>query len=286
MHIPKHHGAVLGKLLRFAGGYRRRIQNGVDPLHGIGNDQLVLAHIHDLRQGQGDHRGDDDVKQQIQQQIRRHTILCQQQAACNEAGKHPVDGSGIEQHGDAQFLCIGNHPLFVCVNGSLKPFEGEHRLPKGFDHGNAPNILHRLVGHGCQGIAVLPHFFRHLLAGHGRHNGKRKEDRQQTQQSQPPVEYEQQHQKPCRGCHSTPLVRQLMGKIGFRCPGALLNDLAQLAAAEGLRKAQGELCQMGCHRQAKVGRHPECRQVGAHQRPDVNSPNVQKGNQRRQSAEG
>ena len=66
MHIRQGDGAVLGMPGR--GAFRHRLggQDAVDALQGIGNNHLVFAHVHDFRQRQGDNRGDDDVKQQIQ----------------------------------------------------------------------------------------------------------------------------------------------------------------------------------------------------------------------------
>lgn len=156
-----------------------------------------------------------------------------------------------------------NDPFFVLINGGLELFEGKHRLPEGLDHRDAPDVLHRLVGHGFQCVAVLPHFFGHLLASHGRHNEESQHHRRKAQQPQPPVERQQQHQKPHRGGDGVVLVGQLVGQIGLGGSGALVDDLAQLAAAESLGKAQRQHRQMLRHRQPQIGRHPERRQVGA-----------------------
>ena len=52
--------------------------------------------------------------------------------------------------------------------------------------------------------------------------------------------------------------------------GALMDDLAQLTTAKSFGKAQRQHRQMLRHRQPQIGRHPERRQVGAHQRCNVN----------------
>ena len=75
---------------------------------------------------------------------------------------------------------------------------------------------------------------------------------------------------PHRGGDGVVLVGQLVGKIGLGGSGALVDDLAQLAAAEFLGKAQRQHCQMLRHCQPQIRRHPERRQMGAHQRRNVN----------------
>ena len=142
-------------------------------------------------------------------------------------------------------------------------------MPEGLDHRDTPDVLHGLIGHSLQGVAVLPHSFSHLLASHGHHNEKGQHHRRKAQQPQPPVERQQQNQQPHRGGDGVVLVGQLVGQIGLGCSGALMDDLAQLAAAESLGKAQRQHRQMLRHRQPQIGRHPERRQVGAQQRCNV-----------------
>ena len=237
-HIMQGDRAVLRVLRLFTHGHRRLVQHGVDAAQRIGHDHLVLAHIHDLRQRQRDNRRDDDVKQQIQQEFRGNAVSRQQQAARDEEGKHAVDGRRIEEHRHPQLFRVGNDPLFIFVDRRLELFERKHGLTERLDDRNAADIFHGLAGHGGKGIAVLAHFLRHALAGHGRHDHKAEGHRHKAQQAQPPVKDEQQHQQADRRCHGGILIRQLMGKIGLRRAGALLNDLAELAAAVALRKAQ------------------------------------------------
>ena len=270
MHIPQGDRAVLRVLGLPKRRYRLCVQHGVNTTQRVRNDHFVLAHVHDLRQRQGNHRRDDDIEQQIQQKLRRDTVSREQQPACNQKGEHAVDGGGVEHHGQAQVFGVGDDPLFVLINGGLEFFEGKHTLPEGLDHWNAPDVFHCLVGHGLQGIAVLPHFFDHPLAGHGRHNEKSQHHRRKAQQPQPPVERQQQHQKPHRGGDGVVLVGQLVGKIGLGGSGALVDNLAQLTAAEVLGKAQRQQCQMLRHCQPQIGRHPKRRQMGAHQRCNIN----------------
>ena len=194
----------------------------------------------------------------------------EQQPARDQKGEHPVDGGGIEHHGQSQIFGVGDDPLFVLINGGLQLFEGKHRLPEGLDHRDAPDVFHCLVGHSLQGVAVLPHFFSHPLAGHGRHDEESQHHRRKAQQTQPPVERQQQNQQPHRGGDGVVLVGQLVGQIGLGSSGALMDDLTQLAAAKGLGKAQRQHRQMLRHRQPQIGRHPERRQMGAHQCRNVN----------------
>ena len=226
---------VLRNSLSLHGGC---LQHRVDACQRIRYHHLVLAHVHYAGQGQGDHRRDDDIEQQVQQKFRGHAVCREQQPACNQKGEHAVDGGGVEHHGQAQVFGVGDDPFFVRINGGLEFFEGKHTLPEGLDHRNAPDVFHCLVGHGLQGIAVLPHFFDHLLAGHGRHNEESQNHRRKAQQPQPPVERQQQHQQPHRGGDGVVLVGQLVGKIGLGGSGTLVDDLAQLTAAEVLGKAQ------------------------------------------------
>ena len=101
-------------------------------------------------------------------------------------------------------------------------------------------------------------------------NEESQHHRRKAQQPQPPVERQQQHQQPHRGGNGVVLVGQLVGKIGLGGSGTLVDDLAQLTAAEGLGKAQRQHCQMLRHCQPQIGRHPERRQMGAHQRCNIN----------------
>ena len=197
-------------------------------------------------------------------------MVREQQPARDQKGEHAVDGGGIEHHGQAQVFGVGDDPLFILINGGLELFEGKYRLPEGLDHRDTPDVLHGLIGHRLQGVAVLPHFFSHLLASHGRHNEESQHHRRKAQQPQPPVERQQQNQQPHWGGDGVVLVGQLVGKISLGGSGALMDDLTQLAAAEVLGKAQRQHRQMFRHRQPQIGRHPERRQMGAHQRRNVN----------------
>ena len=270
MHILQHNRSVLRVLRNSLHLHGRRLQHRVDACQRIRHHHLALAHIHHTGQSQGDHRRDDDIEQQVQQKFRGHTVSREQQPARDQKGEHAVDGGGVEHHGQAQVFGVGDDPLFILINGGLELFEGKYRLPEGLDHRDTPDVLHGLIGHRLQGVAVLPHFFSHPLAGHGRHNEESQHHRRKAQQPQPPVKCQQQHQQPHRGGDGVVLVGQLVCQIGLGGSGALVDDLAQLAAAEGLGKAQRQHRQMLRHRQPQIGRHPERRQMGAHQRCNVN----------------
>jgi len=270
MHVLQRDRSILRVLRNSLSLHGCCLQHRVNACQRIRYHHLVLAHVHYAGQSQGDHRRDDDIEQQVQQKFRVHAVCREQQPACNQKGEHAVDGGGVEHHGQAQVFGVGDDPFFVRINGGLEFFEGKHTLSEGLDHRNAPDVFHCLVGHGLQGVAVLPHFFDHLLAGHGRHNEESQRHRRKAQQPQPPVERQQQHQQPHRGGNGVVLVGQLVGKIGLGGSGALVDDLAQLTAAEVLGKAQRQQCQMLRHRQPQIGRHPERRQMGAHQRCNIN----------------
>ena len=65
-----------------AHGHRLRVEHGVDAAERVGNDHFVLAHLHRLRQRQGDDRRDDYVEQQVQQELRRDAALREKQRSC------------------------------------------------------------------------------------------------------------------------------------------------------------------------------------------------------------
>ena len=257
MHILQRDGSILRVLRNILHLHGRCLQHRVDACQRIRHHHLALAHVHHTGQSQGNHRRNDDIEQQVQQEFRRDTVCREQQPARDQKGEHAVDGGGVEHHGQAQVFGVGDDPLFVFVNGGLELFEGKDRLPEGLDHRDAPDVLHGFVGHGLQGVPVLPHFFSHLLAGHGRHDEKRQHHRRKAQQPQPPVECQQQNQQPHRGCDGVILIGQLVGKIGLGGSGAFVDDLAQLAAAKSFGKAQRQHRQMLRHRQPQIGRHPE-----------------------------
>ena len=270
MYILQRDRGILRVLRNSLHLHGHRLQHRVDACQRIRHHHLALAHVHHTGQGQGDHRRDDDIEQQVQQKLRGDAVCREQQPTRDQKGEHTVDGGGVEHHGQAQIFGVGDDPLFVLINGGLELFERKYRLPEGLDHRDTPDILHGLIGHRLQGVAVLPHFFSHPLAGHGRHDEKRQHHRRKAQQTQPPVERQQQNQQPHRGGDGVVLVGQLVGQIGLGGSGALMDDFTQLAAAESLGKAQRQHRQMLRHRQPQIGRHPERRQVGAHQRCNVN----------------
>ena len=187
MHIPQRDRGILRVLRNSLHLHGCRLQHRVDACQRIRHHHLVLAHVHHAGQSQGDHRGDDDIEQQVQQKLRGDAVGREQQPARDQKGEHAVDGSGIEHHGQTQVFGVGDDPLFILINGGLELFEGKYRLPEGLDHRDTPDVLHRLVGHGFQCVAVLPHFFGHPLAGHGRHDEKRQHHRRKAQQPQPPA---------------------------------------------------------------------------------------------------
>ena len=270
MHIPQRDRGILRVLRNSLHLHGRRLQHRVDACQRIRHHHLVLTHVHYTGQGQGDHRRDNDIEQQVQQKLRGHTVSREQQPARDQKGEHAVDGSGIEHHGQTQVFGVGDDPLFILINGGLELFEGKYRLPEGLDHRDTPDVLHRLVGHSLQGIAVLPHFFSHLLASHGRHNEEGQHHRRKAQQPQPPVERQQKNQQTYGCCHCIIFVRQLMGEKGLRCASTLVDDLAQLTAAKRLRKAQRQCGKVFGNLQPQIGRHSERRQMGAHQCRNVN----------------
>ena len=62
-HVLQFYRAVLRMLGSIGYGDGGGLQHGVDAVQGIGYDELIFTHVHDLGQGQGNHRSDDDVKQ-------------------------------------------------------------------------------------------------------------------------------------------------------------------------------------------------------------------------------
>ena len=182
MHVLQRDRSILRVLRNSLHLHGRRLQHRVDACQRIRYHHLVLTHVHYTGQSQGDHRRDDDIEQQVQQKLRGHAVSREQQPACDQKGEHAVDGGGIEHHGQAQVFGVGDDPLFILINGGLELFEGKYRLPEGLDHRDAPDVLHGLVGHSLQGVAVLPHFFGHPLAGHGRHNEESQHHRRKAQQ--------------------------------------------------------------------------------------------------------
>ena len=60
-----------------------------------------------------------------------------------------------------------------------------------------------------------------------------------------------------------------MGEIGFGGTGAVVDDLAEPAAAEAVHKSERQLCDMFRQCQTEIGRDTERRQMGAHQGTDV-----------------
>ena len=62
-HVLQLHRAVLRMLGGIGNGDGSGLQHGVDAVQGVGYNKLIFTHVHDLGQGQGNHRSDDDVKQ-------------------------------------------------------------------------------------------------------------------------------------------------------------------------------------------------------------------------------
>ena len=61
-----------------------------------------------------------------------------------------------------------------------------------------------------------------------------------------------------------------MGEKCLRCASTLVDDLAQLTAAKRIRKAQRQCGKVFGNLQPQIGRHPERRQMVAHQCRNVN----------------
>ena len=125
--------------------HRLGVEHGVDALRGAGNDELALAHVHDLCQGKRNDWRYDDLKKQVKQKLRADAVFCKQQTARNEEGENAVYRSGVEHHRSSQLLRVGDDPLFVLVDGAFELFKREHRLSEGLDDGGAPNVLDRLA---------------------------------------------------------------------------------------------------------------------------------------------
>ena len=105
----------------------------------------------------------------------------------DQKGKGAVDGGGVKHHGQAQLLGVGDDPGFIAIDGAFELFEGKHSLTKGFDHRNAADMFHRLVGHIHQGVLLFGHLGAHAGAGHKHHAGKVRGDAQHFLQSAPDV---------------------------------------------------------------------------------------------------
>ena len=241
------------------------MQHAVDPLKGVIHNHGVLALEHDPGEGEGNHRRDDDVEEQVQQEGLVSPALGQSQAAGDEEGKHPVDGSGVPQHGGPELLGVGDDPHPVPVDGILELPEGVDGLAEGLHHRDASDILHRLVGHVVQGVLVLLHLLLHPCTGHPHHDEKAQGYRHQAQQPQPPVKDEEEHQQPARGGNGPCPVGKLVGQIGLCGSAGLVDDFPQLSAAEGLRQAQGKGDDVLHGLDTQVRGHPEGPHVGAHQ---------------------
>ena len=116
---------------------------------------------------------------------------------------------------------------------------------------------------------ILGHLLLHGLARHGGHAGKAQGHGQQTEQAQPPVKGQQQHQQSGHRGHGPVLVGELVGQKGLRRPGGVGNGAAELAAAGHLNLPQGQAGDVLCEGQAQIGGDAEGGQVGAHQPRDV-----------------
>lgn len=171
--------------------------------------------------------------------------------------------------GGAQLLGISDYPCLIPVNGSLELLKGEDGLSKGLDDGDASDILHRLIGHIIQGVLVFLHFLLHPGAGHGHHDEKAQQDRCQTQEPQPPVKDEQQHQQATGGGDGARPVGELVGQVGLRCRAGLVDDLPQLAAADALGKSKRELDNVLHRLNAQVGSNAEGAQMRTHEPRNV-----------------
>ena len=214
------------------------MQHSVNARDCILHYHTVLAHEHKLCERQGDDRRDDNIKQQVQQHIAVRAAVREQESSCNQENKHAVDRQGVEGHGSARLLCVGDNPALIVINGALELFEGKYRLSEGFDNRDSPYIFYRFVGHICQCVLILCHLILHSFAGHAGHNKKSERHRHKAQKSKPPIENQQQRQKSRDGRHSLGFVGQLMGEISFCRPGSLGNGAAQLTAAEPLNGAR------------------------------------------------
>ena len=137
------------------------------------------------------------------------------------------------------------------------------------NHGDAADVLHRLVGHVVQRVLVLLHLLLHARAGHAHQDRKGEHDGHEAQQPQPPVERKQQREQAAGRGDGPGAVGQLVRKVRLRGGAGFVDDLAQTAAPKGLRRAQGQLDDVPHRLDAQVRRDAEGAHVRAHQPGDV-----------------
>ena len=252
--------------------FRQRLQaeDRVHPGYGIFDLHVILAHEHDFAHSRGDSGGEDDVEQEVQQNI--HPIVIpadQQQRHAENKDKGAVDEHGVPQHGLAHHTGIVHAEFAVIVDGRLEPVKGEHGLPEGLDHRNAPHILNSLVAHAFQGVLIEPHILLHGRTRHTHHGGKAEGDRDQTGDAVAPVVHKQHHQHAQRHGDRTRHVRQVVRQQRFCRPGHLRHDPAQLSGAHLIRKADGKAGDVAHQRLFHIGGGAERAAVRTDQRADV-----------------
>ncbi len=248
-------------------GQGQGVQDFIHPLHPADDLHAAAGDIHYFHHD----IGNGGNKDQIEDKGGREALVI--------GGIHPDPDSGRDQKqvnvvddgGKGRHIVfpaqgIGNHHVGIFLDGVMHTAEGIHGLLEGFDHGNAPDILHRRVVHVLQRglISFHPGFGALVAVGFYLHR-KGDDDAHQGRQAEAPVNRQQNNQHDRRRYQGSHDVRKLMGDESFDLLNVLIHDFAQLAAAHQHVKTQRHSGQMGGEIYLQLVQGAEGGQMGAHQ---------------------
>ena len=251
------------------GGELFDCEHGINAAQCIRNGHVVLLGVHQLGQHQRDNRRDDNIEQHVDQELLRDAALCQDSSGDQQKDEHAVDREHVEHHRQTQFFGVIRRPFGIAVDRIAEPLERKDALSEGLDNRNAADIFHRFIGHIAQRILIVRHLLLDGFARHQRETQKADDGRDQAEQRNPPVKFEQEKQHADNGSICLCLIGELVCHIGFGGAARVRDHAAERAAADLFDFAERQLRDVQCQAQPDICSHTERSDMRAEQRDDI-----------------
>ena len=143
-------------------------------------------------------------------------------------------------------------------------------MPEGFDDRNAPHVFRRLIAHAGKRVLIIAHILFHIRPRHAPHRHKAENHGQQAHKAETPVKDKQQRKDSQRRGDGRRQIRQTVREIRFRSRAGLCHDTPRFSRADSLYHARRKKRDFLQQVNANISRRPERRDMGTHQRGEVN----------------
>ena len=115
----------------------------------------------------------------------------QDQCQCDQKCKRAVYDHLIADHWHTHFFCVIDAEFIIAVDRCFESGEAMYCLGECFYDIDTSDIFHCFIIHIFQCSLIMLHILLHLFAGHFCHACQTQYNRDQTDQSEPPVKYKQ-----------------------------------------------------------------------------------------------